>query len=59
MTQPGGPGVVEEARVATFLAERFGGGGHKLAAGARTDDPLPATRDVVLKAVEESLGVQS
>jgi bifunctional oligoribonuclease and PAP phosphatase NrnA len=60
--QPGGGTKVSfRARSADVskLAERFGGGGHKLAAGARTNDPLPATRDVVLKAVEESLGVQS
>jgi bifunctional oligoribonuclease and PAP phosphatase NrnA len=37
------------------LAERFGGGGHKLAAGARTDLPLSETRDAVLAAVEEAL----
>lgn len=38
------------------LAEQFGGGGHKLASGARTDEPLPQTRDAVLKAVEAALG---
>ena len=37
------------------VAERFGGGGHKLASGARTDDPLPKTRDAVLAAVEAEL----
>ena len=37
------------------IAEQFGGGGHKLASGARTDKPLPVTRDEVLKVVEESL----
>jgi len=60
--QPGGGTKVSfRARSADVskLAERFGGGGHKLAAGARTDDPLPRTRDAVLAAVEEALGVQS
>lgn len=60
--QPGGGTKVSfRARSADVskLAERLGGGGHKLAAGARTDDPLPKTRDVVLGAVEEALGVQS
>jgi bifunctional oligoribonuclease and PAP phosphatase NrnA len=60
--QPGGGTKVSFRARATDvskLAERFGGGGHKLAAGARTNDPLPATRDLVLKAVEESLGVRS
>lgn len=37
------------------VAERFGGGGHKLASGARTDDPLPKTRDAVLAAIEAEL----
>jgi phosphoesterase RecJ-like protein len=37
------------------VAERFGGGGHKLASGARTNLPLPETRDLVLTAVEEAL----
>ncbi|HJZ56836.1 MAG TPA: bifunctional oligoribonuclease/PAP phosphatase NrnA [Gemmataceae bacterium] len=37
------------------LAERFGGGGHKLASGARTNHPLPATRDEVLAAVTAAL----
>lgn len=37
------------------LAERFGGGGHKLAAGARADGPMPAVREQVLRAVEEAL----
>jgi phosphoesterase RecJ-like protein len=37
------------------LAERFGGGGHKLASGARVDRPLPAVRDEVLAAVEDAL----
>jgi phosphoesterase RecJ-like protein len=37
------------------LAERFGGGGHKLASGARTNRPLSATRDEVLEAVANAL----
>jgi phosphoesterase RecJ-like protein len=60
--QPGGGTKVSfRARSADVskLAERFGGGGHKLAAGARTDDPLPKTRDAVLAAVEEALGAQT
>lgn len=38
------------------VAERFGGGGHKLASGARTRDPLPASRAAVLAAIEMALG---
>lgn len=37
------------------LAERFGGGGHKLASGARTDKPLPVSREEVLQAVEAAM----
>lgn len=37
------------------LCERFGGGGHKLAAGCRLSDALPATKVKVLAAVEEAL----
>lgn len=37
------------------LAERFGGGGHKLASGARDDRHLPTVREAVLAAVEEVL----
>jgi phosphoesterase RecJ-like protein len=37
------------------VAERFGGGGHKLASGARTTDPLPKTRDDVLAAIAAEL----
>ena len=37
------------------LAERFGGGGHVLASGARAPRPLPATRDEVLAAVDAAL----
>ncbi len=37
------------------LAERFGGGGHRLASGARTNKPLAESRDEVLAAVEAAL----
>jgi len=37
------------------LAQQFGGGGHRLAAGARTNMPLAATREAVLRAVEAVL----
>jgi phosphoesterase RecJ-like protein len=37
------------------LAERFGGGGHKLASGARIERPLATVRDEVLLAVESAL----
>jgi phosphoesterase RecJ-like protein len=37
------------------LAERFGGGGHRLASGARAPGPLPQVREAVLRAVEEAL----
>lgn len=37
------------------LAEEFGGGGHRLASGARVKGPLPKVRDEVLKAVEVAL----
>jgi phosphoesterase RecJ-like protein len=37
------------------IAEKFGGGGHRLASGARTKTPLPETRDAVLAAVEAAL----
>jgi phosphoesterase RecJ-like protein len=37
------------------IAERYGGGGHKLASGARTDKPLPITRDDVLQAIEAAM----
>jgi phosphoesterase RecJ-like protein len=37
------------------LAERFGGGGHKLASGARTDKPLAVTREEVLQSVEAAM----
>lgn len=37
------------------VAERFGGGGHKLASGARVEKPLDATRDEVLQAIESAM----
>jgi phosphoesterase RecJ-like protein len=37
------------------LAELFGGGGHKLASGARVMKPLPEVRDAVLAAAEAAL----
>jgi phosphoesterase RecJ-like protein len=37
------------------VAERFGGGGHKLAAGATVSGPLESARDRVLRAVETAL----
>ena len=37
------------------LAERLGGGGHKLASGARVQGELPAVRDEVLALVEAAL----
>jgi phosphoesterase RecJ-like protein len=37
------------------IAERFGGGGHRLASGARTSTPLAETREAVLAAVERAL----
>lgn len=40
------------------IAEQFGGGGHRLASGARTNKPLAETRDAVLAAVETALGLK-
>jgi phosphoesterase RecJ-like protein len=37
------------------LAEAYGGGGHKLAAGARLPGPLPAAREKVIRAAELAL----
>jgi phosphoesterase RecJ-like protein len=53
----GGTKVSFRSRVLNVsqLAERFGGGGHKLASGARLAKPLPAARDEVLAAVEAAL----
>jgi len=39
----------------SLIAERFGGGGHKLASGARVEKPLPLAREEVLIAVEKAL----
>jgi bifunctional oligoribonuclease and PAP phosphatase NrnA len=58
--QPGGSTKVSfraRSRVdVSKVAEKFGGGGHRLASGARLDRPLPEVRDEVLKAVEMALG---
>jgi len=53
----GGTKVSFRSRAADVskLAERFGGGGHKLASGARVARPLAEARDEVLKAAEEAL----
>lgn len=56
--QPGGGTKVSfrsKALDVSKLAERFGGGGHKLASGARVEKPLPVARDEVLAAVEAAL----
>ena len=56
--QPGGGTKISfrsRALDVSKLAERFGGGGHKLASGARDDRPLPVVRDEVLAAVEAAL----
>ncbi len=37
------------------VAEQFGGGGHKLASGARDDRDLPTVREAVIAAVEQAL----
>jgi phosphoesterase RecJ-like protein len=54
----GGTKVSFRARSADVskLAERFGGGGHKLASGARVMRPLPEVRDEVLAAAQQLLG---
>jgi phosphoesterase RecJ-like protein len=51
----GGTKVSFRSRAADVskLAERFGGGGHKLASGARVARPLAEARDEVLRAAEE------
>lgn len=53
----GGTKVSFRSRAADVskLAERFGGGGHKLASGARVPRPLAEAREDVLKAAEEAL----
>jgi phosphoesterase RecJ-like protein len=50
----GGTKVSFRSRTADVsrLAERFGGGGHRLAAGARAAGPLPEVREQVLAAAE-------
>jgi phosphoesterase RecJ-like protein len=57
--QPGGGTKVSlraRSRVdVSKIAEKFGGGGHRLASGARTNLPLPETREQVLAAVEAAL----
>jgi len=59
MEQPdGGTKVSFRARSrvdVSKVAEQFGGGGHKLASGARIDADLPTARDAVLKAIEFEL----
>ena len=57
--QPGGGTKVSlraRSRVdVSKIAEKFGGGGHRLASGARTNLPLPETREQVLAAVSQAL----
>jgi phosphoesterase RecJ-like protein len=56
--QDGGTKISFRARSADVskLAEQFGGGGHKLASGARVMRPFVEARDAVLAAAEEVLG---
>lgn len=53
----GGTKVSFRSRAADVskVAERFGGGGHKLASGARVDGDLAAVRERVIAAVEEAM----
>ena len=57
--QPGGGTKISfraRSRVdVSKVAEQFGGGGHRLASGARTNLPVPETRDRVLAAIETAL----
>lgn len=56
--QPGGGTKVSfrsRAADVSRLAEKFGGGGHKLASGARVNKPLAAAREEVLAAAEAAL----
>lgn len=59
--QPGGGTKISfraRSRVdVSKVAEQFGGGGHRLASGARTNLPLPETRDQVLAAIETALAL--
>jgi phosphoesterase RecJ-like protein len=40
------------------VAERFGGGGHKLASGARIDKPIDDAKALVLAAIDEALNAK-
>lgn len=57
--QPGGGTKISfraRSRVdVSKVAEKFNGGGHRLASGARTNLPLPETRELVIKSIEEAL----
>jgi bifunctional oligoribonuclease and PAP phosphatase NrnA len=59
--QDGGTKVSFRSRAADVskLAEQFGGGGHKLASGARVMKPLTEVRDAVLIAAEDVIGQTS
>jgi phosphoesterase RecJ-like protein len=58
--QPGGGTKISfraRSRVdVSKVAEKFGGGGHRLASGARTNLPLPETRELVIAEIESHLG---
>lgn len=56
--QDGGTKISFRSRTADVskLAEQFGGGGHKLASGARVMKPLPEVRDAVLAAATALIG---
>ena len=56
--QDGGTKISFRSRAADVskLAEQFGGGGHKLASGARVMKPLAEVRAAVLAAAEQVLG---
>jgi phosphoesterase RecJ-like protein len=57
--QPGGGTKISfraRSRVdVSKVAEKFGGGGHRLASGARVDRPLPEVRDQVLQTIANAL----
>jgi|SRR5579883_608393 len=59
--QDGGTKISFRSRSADVskLAEKFGGGGHKLASGAYVPRPLPGVRDEVLTAATQLLSEQS